>query len=157
MSGAGVAFMGEERMDPDRTNQRPYTRTMFELVVDDEFCAAHAIVVGGRREAVHGHNWRVRVAIEGDTLDHDGLLCDFHVVQEALSHLLDPWRNADLNAAEAFRGGNPTAEMVAVRIAEGLARRLPGDVRIRSVRVTEAPGCSAIYRPPLCSSQGVGR
>ena len=30
---------------------------VYEITVEDEFCAAHAIVIRGEREAVHGHNW----------------------------------------------------------------------------------------------------
>jgi 6-pyruvoyl-tetrahydropterin synthase len=40
---------------------------------------------------------------------------------------------------------NPTAEAVAKHIATEMATRIPSQVSIRSVRVTEAPGCSARY------------
>ena len=49
---------------------------MFELSVEREFCAAHALVINGRREPVHGHNWKVQVVVGGEGLDHNDLLCD---------------------------------------------------------------------------------
>jgi len=127
---------------------------MFELVVDEEFCAAHAIIIGGQRERVHGHNWRVRLRVGGPGLDADGLLCDFHVVQGLLRELLARWHNGDLNETEPFSRLNPTAEVIARQIAVAIAPRLPRCVRVRSVRVTEAPGCAAIYRPSA-GDQGI--
>lgn len=121
---------------------------MFELTVTDEFCAAHAIVIGGRRETVHGHNWRVSVTVAGPHLDEDGLLCDFHAIERDLHAVIAPFHNGDLNATPPFDTVNPTAEHVARHIAQQLAPGLPGHVRIAAVSVTEAPGCTATYRPP---------
>jgi 6-pyruvoyltetrahydropterin/6-carboxytetrahydropterin synthase len=120
---------------------------MFELVVDEEFCAAHAITLRGQREPVHGHNWRVELCVCGARLDQDGLLCDFHLVQGLLRELLAPWHNRNLNAIDPFQRLNPTAELVAWHIAERVGPHLPQGVEIRSVRVTEAPGCAAVFRP----------
>ncbi len=124
---------------------------MYELEVQGEFCAAHALSIGGVREAVHGHNWRVTVTIAGSTLDRDGLLCDFHTVESALREVIQPLHNADLNAAAPFTKENPTAENVARMIAREMAARLDGPLaphaRVAGVRVTEAPGCAATYRP----------
>jgi 6-pyruvoyltetrahydropterin/6-carboxytetrahydropterin synthase len=119
-----------------------------ELTVESEFCAAHAIVIRGVREPVHGHNWKVTVAVCGSELDADGLLFDFHEVERVLGEVLGPWRNADLNAAREFQQVNPTAECVARTIALEMQGRLrlPVGVRVSWVRVTEAPGCAAMYR-----------
>lgn len=124
---------------------------MYRLTVHSEFCAAHAIVIGGEREPVHGHNWRVAAVIEGPQLDADGLLCDFHAVERALSEVIRPLHNADLNQAALLEGQNPTAETVARRIcealADGLVAVLPPGARVARVSVTEAPGCCAEYAP----------
>lgn len=123
---------------------------MYELAVHAEFCAAHAIVVGGMRERLHGHNWKVTARVEGNALDGDGLLCDFHTVEDVLSGILEPWRNGNLNELEPFDRLNPTAEHVAKVIADGLAERLDGSLKpnawVSSVSVTEGPGCVATYR-----------
>jgi 6-pyruvoyltetrahydropterin/6-carboxytetrahydropterin synthase len=124
---------------------------MYELEVSAEFCAAHAIVIAGAREPVHGHNWRVTLTVVGPTLDADGLLCDFHAVGAALSEVTGCFANADLNATAPFDRVNPTAELVARHIAGAVSSRLagvlPAEARVSACRVTEAPGCAATYRP----------
>lgn len=113
-----------------------------------EFAAAHALRIAGRREPVHGHNWRVTLTARGPTLDADGLLCDFHDLERALHESVARFRNADLNATPPFESGlNPSAENVARHIAERIAPALPPGVRVACVRVTEAPGCEASYTP----------
>jgi 6-pyruvoyltetrahydropterin/6-carboxytetrahydropterin synthase len=124
---------------------------VFRLVVQAEFCAAHALTVRGEREPLHGHNWRVEAVVEGPDLDQDGLLCDFHAVASALGEVIAPLNNADLNEAPPLAGLNPTAEAVARTICQGLAVALenvlaPG-ARVARVSVTEAPGCRAEYQP----------
>lgn len=120
---------------------------MFELTVERTFSAAHAIVIAGERETVHGHDWRVRVTVAGEALDADGLLCDFHAVEAVLDDVLGPFHNADLNATPPFDHVNPTAEQVARHIADSVAAELPAGVRVASTAITEAPGCEAVYRP----------
>lgn len=120
---------------------------MYELTVEREFCAAHAIVIHGEREPFHGHTWRVRVVVGGSELDGEGLLCDFHELEEAVDHVIPPLHNADLNSVPAFNQVNPTAEHVARYIADAVSKRVPAAVRVLSVSVTEAPGCTATYRP----------
>lgn len=120
---------------------------MFELTVRTEFCAAHAIVIKGEREPVHGHNWRVTVTVAGDALDEDGLLCDFHDLEANLAKIIAPLQNADLNTTPPFDRINPTAERVAQHIGEELAKTLPTGVRLERASVTEAPGCEATWRP----------
>lgn len=117
------------------------------LTLETVFSAAHAIVIGGEREPVHGHDWRVAVRIGGDTLDADGLLVDFHKIQHDLRAIVEPWHNRSLNEVEPFDAVNPTAELVAKTIGERLAERLPDGVRLVSVRVTEAVGCAAEFWP----------
>ncbi len=123
---------------------------MYEITVDRTFCAAHAIVIAGEREPVHGHNWHVRATIVGEELDGDGLLCDFHAVDHWLAQVCEPMTNQNLNEVAPFDTLNPTAEHVARHIAKelnGCLRRALGHgVRVASVRVTEAEGCSATFR-----------
>jgi 6-pyruvoyltetrahydropterin/6-carboxytetrahydropterin synthase len=131
---------------------------VYELTVQTEFCAAHAIWMRGEREHLHGHNWRVSAVVGGPALDGDGLLCDFHDVERALLSIVGPWRDRSLNDVSPFapdgRGMNPTAERVAETIARGLdahlsdsSRALLPVARVVSVSVTEAPGCVATFRP----------
>jgi 6-pyruvoyltetrahydropterin/6-carboxytetrahydropterin synthase len=122
---------------------------MFTIAVTREFCAAHAIVIAGVREPLHGHNFRVTATLEGPTLDAEGLLCDFHVVERELDAIIAPWHNRNLQESPAFATLNPSAEVVAMVIGQSLARaikgRVPTSVRVASVSVTEAPGCIATW------------
>jgi 6-pyruvoyltetrahydropterin/6-carboxytetrahydropterin synthase len=127
---------------------------MFELAVQREFCAAHAIRIHGRQEPVHGHNWRITLRVCGRELDSDGLLCDFHVLERAVDEVIGPLHNSDLNTAPAFERVNPTAENVARHIGELVQTVLPRKVRLVSVSVSEAPGCTATYRPPSPAERG---
>jgi 6-pyruvoyltetrahydropterin/6-carboxytetrahydropterin synthase len=124
---------------------------MYEITVERTFCAAHAIVIRGQREPLHGHNWLVTASIAGDTLDEDGLLCDFHAVDRVLAEITEPFVNMNLNEVPPFNDVNPSAEHVARHIATELAARLKNELapggRVRAVSVTEAPGCCATYRP----------
>lgn len=125
---------------------------MYELTINTVFCAAHAIMIRGEREPVHGHNWRVSAVVSGPTLDGDELLVDFHALERALAEIVRPFHNNDLNRTPPFDRANPTAEMVARHIAESLMTRLDAGaksrgVRVASVGVTEAEGCVATYRP----------
>jgi len=38
---------------------------------------------------VHGHNWKVRVVIEGQQLDQTGLLVDFLDVKSLMAGIID--------------------------------------------------------------------
>lgn len=120
---------------------------MYELTVERTFCAAHAIVMGSDRESMHGHNWRVTVVVAGESLDDDGLLCDFHALEAAVDAIVGPLNNCNLNETPPFDEVNPTAEHVARHIAVTLQPGLLSGITLRSVSVTEAPGCMATYRP----------
>ena len=125
---------------------------MFELSVQAEFAAAHAIILQGQRETVHGHNWHVTATVSGTQLDAEGLLCDFHLVERTLREVIGPYHNNDLNRVPPFDDVNPTAENVARHIAGALSERLDRQLAPRagvaSVRVTEAPGCAITYWTP---------
>ncbi|MCC6675960.1 MAG: 6-carboxytetrahydropterin synthase [Phycisphaerales bacterium] len=123
---------------------------MYELTVEAEFCAAHALLISGQRETLHGHNWHVTVCVAGGILDDDGLLCDFHTVEEVLAEVIGPFQNANLNTTPPFDRENPSAENVARHIGVQLSTRLDPTLSphagVAWVRVTEATHCAATYR-----------
>jgi 6-pyruvoyltetrahydropterin/6-carboxytetrahydropterin synthase len=124
--------------------------TMFEITVETEFCAAHALLISGIREARHGHNFRVRVTVSGAQLDSDGLLCDFHLVKEVLEEIVSPLSSVDLNETPPFDRVNPSAEEIARHIGDTMAERLDEGLsphaRVDRVEVTESTRCWATYR-----------
>lgn len=125
----------------------------YEIRINHEFCAAHAIRLAGELEAMHGHNFRVTAVLTGERLDEEGLLCDFHAAHARLVEICRPFENVTLNGTPPFDELNPTAERLAEHIALSLDRAYPADasgdraIRVASVAVSEAPGCEAVYRP----------
>ncbi|MCH2135985.1 MAG: 6-carboxytetrahydropterin synthase [Phycisphaerales bacterium] len=122
---------------------------MYRLQVERRVRATHAIVIAGELETPHEHDWRIRVQVSGPTLDSEGLLCDFHVLEQQLDRLIKPFHDADLNATPPFDKVNPTAEHVAQFIAEGMADGAGSAITRIEAAVTEAPGCEAFCTKTL--------
>ncbi|MGB0766627.1 MAG: 6-pyruvoyl trahydropterin synthase family protein [Phycisphaeraceae bacterium] len=127
---------------------------MYEITVESVFAAAHAIrLPDGSLEPAHGHNWPVTLTVRADRLDDIETVCDFHLLQDLLDRALAPWQNNDLNRCEPFADAagelkvNPTAERVARAISDKVFPSLPESCTLVSVRVGEAPGCTASYYP----------
>lgn len=123
---------------------------MYEITIVKAFAAAHAIrLPDGSLEPVHGHNWPVEVSVASNGLDGIETVMDFHVLEKAIDALLAKVHNRHLNEVEPFIGTkvNPTAERVAWWIANQIRLTLPEGVKLTQVRVGEAPGCFATYRP----------
>ena len=130
---------------------------MFELSIDCEFCAAHAIMIRGVREPVHGHNWHVTATVAGERLDEDQLLCDFHELHGHLDAIIAPLRNGDLNATPPFDRVNPSAEAVARHVGDALrAMQLPALTRAERVRAFEEANLPIDGRLSLASLVRVG-
>ena len=126
----------------------------YSIAVQRVFAAAHAIrLPDGSLEPLHGHNWQATVHVTADTLDQIETVMDFHDLEAAIDAVIEPAVNGNLNTISPFsdgRGGlavNPTAERVAWWIATNVSKRLPAHARVLCVELTEAPGCSATYRP----------
>ncbi|MCC5829340.1 MAG: 6-carboxytetrahydropterin synthase [Phycisphaeraceae bacterium] len=130
----------------------------YALIVEQIFAAAHAIgLADGTLEPTHGHNWTVRLMVVSRELNAIETVMDFHELQKMLDGVLRPVCNSNLNDHPRFAIGgqfhpgghawNPTAERVAQWIAQEIGPNLPGHVMLSEVRVSEAPGCVAIYRP----------
>ncbi|MEM1012830.1 MAG: 6-carboxytetrahydropterin synthase [Planctomycetota bacterium] len=117
------------------------------MTISRTFCAAHQLrLADGSLEPVHGHNWHVRVVVarhDGE-LDASDCVIDFHDLEARLDHVIGPWDNANLAEQAPFRDGvNASAERVAEAVATGLS--LPEGVEVKTVHVTEAPGCEATW------------
>ncbi len=113
--------------------------------------------MGGVAESMHGHDWRVTVCLRGKSLNEDGVLCDFHPAKEWLETVVGRFNNRCLNEVSPFDEVNPTAELVAKHICDEMNRALPEHVAAKWVRVTESPGCAAMYRVPKTVRREVSR
>jgi 6-pyruvoyltetrahydropterin/6-carboxytetrahydropterin synthase len=123
---------------------------MFEISVEQTFAAGHALRnYKGKCENVHGHNYRVRVTIEGEQLDANGLLVDFVDVKRLMGGAIEYLDHRFINDLEPFDKINPSAENIAKyfydRLYTGMKNEVP--VRIAEIRVWETDTSSAVYRP----------
>ena len=129
----------------------PLPLGMFTITVTHEFCAAHTLSIAGAQEPLHGHNFVTKATIAGDTLDDDGLLCDFHTVHAVLVEICEAFTNRNFNEVPPFDTLNPSAELIAKHIGDQMISRLEASLapaaRVAAVRVTETTGCAAVYRP----------
>jgi 6-pyruvoyltetrahydropterin/6-carboxytetrahydropterin synthase len=127
---------------------------MFEVSVEETFAAGHALRnYRGKCENVHGHNYRVRVVIEGEQLDEAGLLVDFTEVKRILRGIIDRLDHTFLNDVPPFDELNPSAENMARYFYQEIGRDLkggarPSPVRVAEVKIWETDTATATYRLP---------
>jgi len=123
---------------------------MFEVSVDETFAAGHALRgYKGKCENVHGHNYRVRVTLQGDTLDSIGLLYDFVHLKQMIKDVIQTLDHRFMNEIPPFDTINPSAENIAKYFYEQAAQKLPkaaNRARLESVTVWESDTTYATYR-----------
>jgi len=118
----------------------------FEITTTREFSAAHQLrLLDGVMEPLHGHNWRVKVTVSAAKLDGMGVVMDFHELERLVQEVIGAMHNRNLNELGPFKSMNPSAENVAMHVAQKIV--LPKQVKLQSVEVWETSENSAIYRP----------
>jgi len=122
---------------------------MYEISVDYTFAAGHALRnYKGKCENVHGHNYKLRVTIEGEKLNSTGLLIDFIDVRTAIKVLVDRLDHQFLNDLPPFDKLNPSAENIAKYFCDALDPQVREQgLRVRAITVWETDATSATYRP----------
>jgi 6-pyruvoyltetrahydropterin/6-carboxytetrahydropterin synthase len=116
----------------------------FQITTTRHFSAAHQLrLYDGSLEPLHGHNWKVKVTVSAEKLDEIGVVMDFHELERRVNRIIEPIHNRNLNDLPPFKSANPSAENVAVHIAEKLD--LPKSVKLESVEVWETPENSATF------------
>jgi 6-pyruvoyltetrahydropterin/6-carboxytetrahydropterin synthase len=124
---------------------------MFQVSVEETFSAGHALRgYKGKCENPHGHNYRVRVTIEGQQLDSVGLLYDFTNLKRMLREVIGALDHQFLNDLAPFDAINPSAENIAKFFHEQASRQIPhapNAPRIAHITVWETDETSATYTP----------
>jgi 6-pyruvoyltetrahydropterin/6-carboxytetrahydropterin synthase len=122
---------------------------MFQVSVDEGFSAGHALRgYKGKCENVHGHNYKVRITMEGSELDSIGLLFDFTHLKLVVRDIIGGVDHKFLNDQAPFDLINPSAENLAKYFYEETTRQLnpvPQGARIKSVTIWETDTTSATY------------
>jgi len=118
---------------------------MFTLTVESSFSSAHALRgYSGPCENLHGHTWKVEIAIVGEKLNEIGILVDFKDVKTKLNKIIDRFDHQNLNDLPEFKTTNPSCENISKIIFEQLKPSLP---ELQKVTVWESPTTSASYHP----------
>jgi 6-pyruvoyltetrahydropterin/6-carboxytetrahydropterin synthase len=124
---------------------------MFEIYVEGSFSAGHALRgYKGKCENQHGHNYKVRLTLEGPALNSTGLLCDFLVLKQSMREVMASLDHKYLNEQSPFDLLNPSAENLAKYFYDEASRRFPPreeGPRLASVTVWETENTAATYRP----------
>lgn len=128
---------------------------MWRLVVEDSFSAAHALRhYRGKCEKIHGHNFSVSIAVEGNKLSDDThILIDFKTLKNLLKLALEQVDHSLLNEIKPFDKLNPSSENLAMFIWNFVSDRLgmspeAENVSLSYVSVSEKPGQTAYYLGP---------
>jgi 6-pyruvoyltetrahydropterin/6-carboxytetrahydropterin synthase len=123
---------------------------MYEISVDTMFAAAHNLRdYYGKCEDLHGHNYKVRVVVEGPELDSTGLLYDFVHLKQVVEGIIRSFDHKYLNELAPFDTLNPSAENIARHIYDQTAKQLlksSNAARVAGVTIWETDTSAATYR-----------
>jgi 6-pyruvoyltetrahydropterin/6-carboxytetrahydropterin synthase len=111
------------------------------------FEAAHFLPsapAGHPNARVHGHSFRVRVAVDGEPNDQTGILVHFDELEGAVANARDALDHRMLNEVDGLQ--SPTLERIAMWLWDRLHNRLPGLAEIEVARDSCHEGC--VYRGP---------
>ena len=114
------------------------------------FEAAHHLVdYAGGPEPVHGHSWKIEVALGVERLGAYDLSVDFVPTEAFVKDLAARLHNRDLNTVSPFDRKNASAENVALWVADEIAGAgfLTGGIGLEEVTVWEGTRNSVTYRP----------
>ncbi|MFH0938551.1 MAG: 6-carboxytetrahydropterin synthase [Planctomycetota bacterium] len=131
-------------------NKETILSARFDVCMETRFRAAHALRdYHGAIERTHSHHFRVVVTVTGGKLNRAGLLIDFLDLKQLLAKEVKRLNGRFLNQDVVefqLNKLSPSAENLARVLHQNLKACLPQGVRLSSVQVFEAPGCSATYR-----------
>jgi 6-pyruvoyltetrahydropterin/6-carboxytetrahydropterin synthase len=123
---------------------------MYEVTVQDTFAAGHYLRnYKGKCENPHGHNYRVRVTLQGKELDKAGLLLDFKDLKAVMKHAVDYLDHKMINDIDPFTIVNPSAENLAKffydQTNQNLKSVTDGRVSVKQVTIWETDTSIATY------------
>jgi 6-pyruvoyltetrahydropterin/6-carboxytetrahydropterin synthase len=115
-----------------------------ELIKEYRFEAAHRlphVPEGHKCARLHGHSFKLEIAVSGPVDEHTGWLIDFGVLDELLQPLVARLDHRCLNDLAGLE--NPTSENLARWIWQAVKPTLPS---LASVIVYETADARCVYR-----------
>ncbi len=138
---------------------------MFRVTQQIDFCYGHRLLnYEGKCRHLHGHNGRAVISLEGEKLDHRGMLVDFTDIKRSLR----TWVNDELDHRMILHCDDPLLPVLKAHeqpvyvisqnpTAENIARLIFEKARAQGFPVVEvvlwetANSC-AVYKQPLNSA-----
>ena len=119
----------------------------YEISTEGSFSAAHFLKdYEGNCARLHGHNWKVRVAVRTEKSRPSGLTYDFRALKAVIGDVVRPLDHCVLNDLPFFKDRNPTAETIAEWCYHELCSRIEDGLSVVvRVEVWESPGNCATY------------
>jgi 6-pyruvoyltetrahydropterin/6-carboxytetrahydropterin synthase len=123
---------------------------MYEVTVEDSFAAGHYLRnYRGKCENPHGHNYKVRITLQGLELDHAGLLLDFKELKLVMKPVIERLDHRMINDVAPFTTLNPSAENLAKFFFDEtnvtLKSSTSGRVSVKEVTIWETDTTTARY------------
>ena|SRR2546423_1220375 len=123
---------------------------MYQVTVEDSFAAGHFLRnYRGKCENPHGHNYKVRITLQGEQLDKAGLLLDFKELKRVMKPVIERLDHQMINEVEPFTTINPSAENLAKYFFDETNRSLSnttdGRVSVKDVTIYETDTTTATY------------
>ncbi len=114
------------------------------LAKDFEFESAQSLPLfppGHKCRQVHGHSFKLTVAVRGEVDETSGILYDHALISQAMRPIVEQLDHAYLNDIPGLE--NPTIERISRWLWEKLAPQLPG---LYELVLHETPRARCIYR-----------
>ncbi|WP_297209366.1 MULTISPECIES: 6-carboxytetrahydropterin synthase QueD [Thermodesulfovibrio] len=120
---------------------------MYKLKIITDFDAAHQLRgYKGKCENIHGHNWKVEIAVISESLNDIGIAIDFKELKMIAESVISKLDHTFLNEISPFNEINPSSENIARWIYYSLKDKFDKyPVRLDSVTVWESEHASATY------------
>lgn len=123
---------------------------MYEVTVEREFSSGHYLRnYKGKCENPHGHNYKVKITLQGKSLDTAGLLLDFKDLKKVMLPVIEYLDHQMINDLAPFTEINPSAENLARYFYDETSKQLAemtGErVRVKDCTIFETDTTTATY------------
>lgn len=120
---------------------------MYEVTIKKSFSAAHTLKeIGGKCEALHGHNFIVEVSVAAPDINREGLAIDFRILKRWTGEILETLDHKYLNDIPYFKDLAPSSENIARFIYDRVVEKAHlQKIRVSRVTVWESEDARVSY------------
>lgn len=112
---------------------------MIRAFKEFKFCAAHNLLIEGHPcSEIHGHNYHLRIEVEGEPDDATGMIMDFADIKKVVNPIIEKFDHTYLNNWIEVTSSEKIVEWFYLE----LKSKLPGLYRIE---IRETDTCGAVW------------